>query len=249
MGRESSNLNRIAVRPQQGLSLVEVLIAVVTLSVAMLGVMGALSYGVLATDYAGAYTEANQYGRELVEAIRVNQIAFDDPDTGTDDALRLKIFNTDGVPRPALDSAPFDGSDVLYPNLSPSAAGRFRRNIQVTMIDPKLARIEAHVYWDANGEEKNVEFVAFSRDYIGSSGSGVTGGNGTTGGNGNGGNGGNTTTGGNGNGGNGGNTTGGNTTGGNTTGGNGNGNGSTGNGNGGNGNGGNGGNGNGNGGR
>ena len=48
----------------RGITLVEVMIAVVVLSVATLGVMGALTYGVVSNEYAGTYSEANHAARE-----------------------------------------------------------------------------------------------------------------------------------------------------------------------------------------
>jgi prepilin-type N-terminal cleavage/methylation domain-containing protein len=161
---------------RNGFSLVEVMFAIAVLSVAVLGVVGALSYGIVANEYAGTYSEANQLAREVVESVRAEQIAFEAPGT----SIYTDTFDST---KKAIGSPPFDGSYVTLPDLS--GQDRFSRRVTRTEVNPQLTRIEATVSWEQKGAEKEVTVVAFSRDYLG--GTGTTTGNGSGGsGNGNG---------------------------------------------------------------
>lgn len=155
------------------MTLVEVLIGVVVLSIATLGVMGSLTYGVVSNEYAGTYSEANQMAREIVEGVRAEQIAFVEDD---EPALYNSVFDPTKKP---IESAPFDGSYLTLPDLRVGdRVQRFDRVVRVTELDDQLSQIEATVYWEMKNVEKSVTVVALSRDYLG--GTGTTAGGGTT---------------------------------------------------------------------
>jgi len=148
--------------------MVEVLIAVAVLSIASLGVMGVLTYGVVAGDSAGDFSTATQYGRELVENIRVDSInlsPFDAP---------AGLGNGSDSERVALNAPPFDQPLMNVPD-----DARFRRNIQIVAwpgggaVTPNtpLVRIRVRVFWDSPDQqqtsrkgERMAETVAFLRN-------------------------------------------------------------------------------------
>lgn len=146
--------------------MVEVLVSVAVLSIASLGVMGVLTYGIVAGDSAGDFSTATQYGRELVENIRVDNInlsPFQAP---------AGLRNTSDTERVALNAPPFD-----QPLMNVPADPRFRRNIEIVAwpgagavtANTPLVRIRARVYWDsdstvARSGERMAETVAFLRN-------------------------------------------------------------------------------------
>lgn len=141
---------------KRGFSMIEVMFSVASLAVASLGVLGVLTFGAVAGDSAGDFSQATQLGREIVENIRVDRLNLDpfDPPAGLVDA--------DLTARTDLNAAPFDPAYMGLP-----ADSRFKRNIQITEIDPdRLAKIEVRVYWVRNGKERHVETSAFARSGI-----------------------------------------------------------------------------------
>lgn len=136
-----------------GFTLVEVMFSVASLSIASLGVMSVITFGAVAGDTAGTYSEATQLGREVIENIRIDRFGFDpfNPPAGLED--------TNLSARTDLRAAPFDGANVSLPN-----DARFKRNIQIEEIDPdRFAKISVRVYWIQNGKEKSVETIAYAR--------------------------------------------------------------------------------------
>ena len=136
-----------------GFTLIEVMFSVAALSIASLGVMSVLTYGAVAGDTAGTFSQATQLGREVVENIRVDRFGFDpfNPPAGLVDA--------DLNARTALKAAPFDSALVSLPD-----DPRFKRNIQITEIEAdRFAKISVRIYWEQNGNEKYVETIAYAR--------------------------------------------------------------------------------------
>jgi type II secretory pathway pseudopilin PulG len=148
--------------------MVEVLVSVGVLSIASLGVMGVLTYGLMAGDAAGNFSTATQLGREMIEIVRTDRTNFDlFPPTDAPAGL----IDSGPTTRTPLAAAPFDqpvyglvddpataGVTEGIPNV-----GRFTRNVQVTAINSRFNRIQVRIYWIQNGVEKMVETVAFQR--------------------------------------------------------------------------------------
>lgn len=133
----------------------EVLFSVVILSIAAMGVMGVLTFGVVAGDTAGNISTANQIGREMIENIRVNE-AF----RTTSPQYNPDFFNDAETDRVALNAAPFDAENEYTVFNNP----RFSRNIQITAIPEQgLDRIQIRIFWEQNGAEKTSETIAFQR--------------------------------------------------------------------------------------
>ena len=141
-------------RKKGGFTLIEVMFSVASLAVASLGVLSVLTFGHVAGDSAGTYSEGTQLSREIIENIRVDKLNFDpfNPPAG--------LISADLSQRTNLDAAPFDAPGVSLPSNE-----RFKRNIQITEIEPdRFARVQVRVYWNSQqGKEKYVETVAFVR--------------------------------------------------------------------------------------
>lgn len=149
--------------------MVEVLIAVGVLSVASLGVMGVLTFGLMAGDTAGNFSSATQLGREVIEIIRIDG--------------NIRLFPLSSAPAGLIDASPSTRTPLTAPPLdkvyyglvddpnTPAIEGipnveRFTRNIQVTAIDQRFNRIQVRIYWIQGGTEKWVETVAFQRSGV-----------------------------------------------------------------------------------
>jgi hypothetical protein len=133
--------------------MVEVLIAVAVLAIASLGVMGVLTYGVVAGDSAGDFSAATQYGRELIENIRMDNTNLNcfPPAAG--------LVSADDDAREALNAPPFDKPEMNVPGDT-----KFKRNIEILAwpnsgdaitADTELVRIRVRVYWGSPGQAGN----------------------------------------------------------------------------------------------
>ena len=146
------------------------MIAVAVLSIACLGVMGVLTYGVMAGSSAGDVTTATQYSREIIEHIRIGGV--DVFDAGGPEAGLLSVDDSE---RTALDAAPLDADQ--YGALELPADSRFTRNIQIlswpdggTTVDDEtdMVRVRVRLYWGGNGQnavdgERMTETIALLR--------------------------------------------------------------------------------------
>ncbi len=157
--------------------MVEVLYSVAILSIALLGVMSAITYGLTAADSAGNFSTASRLGREIVEVIRTNPISLPLFGPPPSNALPASVapaglIDTGGVnqmPRRRLADAPLN-NPVFGLNLAPDGGQLDRtshRNIQVVAVRPGfLNRVHVRVYWEQNGKEKFVETVAYLRNTL-----------------------------------------------------------------------------------
>ena len=129
---------------------------------ALLGVLSVFAFGVRAQHTGGRTTEAINYCRELMEAIRVRNFAFQSwPSLPTAASGVNAAAATDRV---ALDAFPFNGGDIAIP-----ANTNFTRNIQMTKLatsgyQANVVVITVKVYWVDRGKEREVALQAFARN-------------------------------------------------------------------------------------
>ena len=134
---------------KRGFTMIEVVFSVAALAVASLGVLGVLTFGALAGDSASDFSTSTQLGRQFIENIRADRFSLDpfDPPAGLVDS---------GDTRTDIDASPF--TNLISPD------DRFKRNIQITEIDPdRLVQISVRIFWTRNGKERSVETTALAR--------------------------------------------------------------------------------------
>lgn len=135
---------------QPGFSLLETMIAVVVITIAILGLLAGFAYGISSNDHAQRMVVAGGHASQVMDLIRSNNLAWDD--TSLNDA--------DPDTRKALDAAPLSQA---------AAADGYTRNVQVTQgigADHKagIARVVVRVFWEEKGVEKSVMLTGFSID-------------------------------------------------------------------------------------
>lgn len=147
-------------RSRGGFTLIEVMFSVASLAVASLGVLSVLTFGALAGDRAGEFSQATQLGREIVENIRVDRFNYD-PFKPLAQLQASGLVNASLNDRSELTAPPFDNPSLSSLPDDP----RFKRNIQITQPDVgSLARIQVRVYFQGSkGKEQFVETVAYAR--------------------------------------------------------------------------------------
>ena len=141
-----------------GFSLIEVMIAIAALSVAVLGVMGSLTFGVVAGNSASNFSQATHLAREIAENIRVDRFIADpfNPPPG--------LVDVDPNVRTILKAPPFDQEGSSLASFRDVDASIFRRNIQIIDVDPgRLVNIRVKVFWTQQSKERFVEVTAVAR--------------------------------------------------------------------------------------
>jgi prepilin-type N-terminal cleavage/methylation domain-containing protein len=137
----------------RGLSLIEVLIVMAVVSIGMLGAMSVFYWGLRAGTEGAQMTEAINYSRDLLEAIRVRNLAF-----GTGAAITT---DPDLLGSHPLDFAPF--TDL---NLPPPEKTVFHREISISRLgtgyEARIARINVATVWDIKGRTKRVEIEGYA---------------------------------------------------------------------------------------
>lgn len=128
-------------------SLSEILISLAVLSVGMLGLMAAMLYGSRGAEHARRVTEANNYARQIVEIIRIRNVANDAAATDSGQV--------------ALNAGNYNGAWGVMP-----ANTDYRRQVTCSLISTasgvSLYNIRVRVFWDSSGQgvERSVDLVA-----------------------------------------------------------------------------------------
>ncbi len=151
-----------------GFSQVELLIAVAVLAVGILGVFASFAFGLQSTRFSGQMSQAIAWNRQLIEMIRVRNLAFspDIPPSGSglnDPAL------TSGVDPEATFRSLRDLNAPPFLNDLPLGTG-FKRRIQIRRLSPdandyhnRIAEITVTVYWMDGGRLREVTLKALHR--------------------------------------------------------------------------------------
>ncbi len=135
----------LARKRSRGLSLLEMMFVVMVVSVGFLGTMSVLAWGLKAGDEGARMTEAINYSRDMLEIIRVRNLAFSGPNTVT--------TNTDLLGTHTLDHPPFNTENL------PGATSPFRREIAISRVaatgyEARMVTIQVTTTWEAKGGRK-----------------------------------------------------------------------------------------------
>ncbi len=153
-----------------GFSQVELAVAVVVLAVGILGVVASFTFGLQSTRFSGQMSRALAWNRQLIEMIRVRNLAF------TPDIPPSTSGLNDGpAPSTGTDEARFrnlrDLNDAPFLNDLPLGTG-FKRRIQIRRLGStsaadkyrqRIAEITVTVYWMDNGRLREVTMKALHR--------------------------------------------------------------------------------------
>ncbi len=139
---------------QKGFSLVELLVVIVVVSVALLGILASLAFGLNASDHAQRMTQATNLAREAITLLRDNNVAFT---PALKDPITAKGKDwIDNFPSP-LDSLPKDTNMKMKVDITTSLGTGYKAN---------LARIQVTIFWTIKGHEKHIDLVAYQRKPI-----------------------------------------------------------------------------------
>lgn len=167
MRRERPGIIRRPSRPG-GFSQVELAIAIVVLAVGILGVFASFAFGLQSTRFSGQMSRAIAWNRQVIEMIRVRNLAFT-PDLPTS----ASGLNDPPLPEVGSAEAKFLSLRELnappFLNDLPLGTG-FRRRIQIRRLsdDPgnyhhRIVQILVTVYWMDNGRLREVTLKALHR--------------------------------------------------------------------------------------
>jgi len=153
---------RLAKRRPRGFSQVEVALAVVVLSVGLLGVFASFAYGLRSSKSSARLTEATNYGRQMIEIIRSRNLPFA---RGMPPPPEFALNDPPGLPLEALPNL----EAPPYANDFPPNTG-FRRHVQVfrevsAASDYRydVAEIRVRILWKEGDRTRQVEMTAHHR--------------------------------------------------------------------------------------
>ena len=140
-------------RRKLGLTLLEVLIVLAVVSVGLIGTMSVFYWGLSAGEQGASMTQAINYCREILEGIRVRNLAFAGANTITTDSNLLGTHQ--------LAAAPLN--TFGFPTNT-----KYRREIKINRksssgYEARIAVINVSVVWDTkNGKTKRVEMEGYA---------------------------------------------------------------------------------------
>lgn len=136
-------------RDRRGFSLIEILIAVAVLAIGILSVLGSMTYGTRTVELGIHTSEGLRYAREVIDLIRVRNLAF----TGS-------LSGLDGVRTP-LDAPPFQFD--LPPDTGFSRSIRLEKLARTDGRETDaLMKVSVTVYW-ADAVERSTQLEAYCR--------------------------------------------------------------------------------------
>lgn len=163
-------------RSRSGFSLIEILIAIVVLAIGIMGVLGALTYGLKAGEYSSRTTQATNLSRRLLERVLVDQAWNGNALKGSEG----KFDPNDQATWTAVDASPYSGMfadagdrTLYYRQIQFFHLGDAdpdgeviddKINSASTWENDTLARVKVTVtYFDKNGIPKSVSTWAYCR--------------------------------------------------------------------------------------
>jgi prepilin-type N-terminal cleavage/methylation domain-containing protein len=160
-------------RRKQGISLIELLIAIFVIAVGVLGTVSALWYGIRSEKYSERRSNAVSQSRELLNAMKAQQYPFAGSDV-VNSVSWLTIgshlndgdYDNDGdddSSRRAFNEYPFE-------NLYPTNEFNFERRIEMKRLSNNvnnyqndLVAIKVSIFWNEGRHEKEVTLWGYSR--------------------------------------------------------------------------------------
>lgn len=151
-------------------TITEVLIAIGVTSVALLGILSAIAFGLFSTNHAGRTTQANNLARHTLELIRTRNLPFTFATIPPGNGDGLNDTNTQ---RRAMTDPPFvpadfaDSGGKVFPDLQ-----TYQRNIQMEPVKPgtytnngsaTLMRIKISIFWTERTVERSVTIYGYHR--------------------------------------------------------------------------------------
>lgn len=137
----------------KGFTLVEILIVVGVVAIGLLGTMSVFFWGIRAGEEGARMSQAINYSREMLEAIRVRNLAFAGTNTITSDANLLGVHDLDHMP---LDTLGLPTNSI------------FKREITITRLgtsgyQARIAVINVKTTWTTkSGREKSAEIEGYA---------------------------------------------------------------------------------------
>ena len=139
----------------RGFSLIEVLVATAVMSLGMLALFAAITYGVKANRHGELSGEATNLGREILALIRGRGWA--------DDATKLPMLkDAPGVRKP-VDAPPFQD------DLNKYAGSIYQRNVRVERLAPlgsfehDLASLKVTIFWVEGKRAQQLPLETYQR--------------------------------------------------------------------------------------
>ncbi|MBS2040703.1 prepilin-type N-terminal cleavage/methylation domain-containing protein [bacterium] len=139
----------------KGFSLVEVLVAVLMMSVSLLALYAAMTYGVRANHHGLLLSEATNAGREILSLVKGRGWAGD-PNLQS-------VLNDPVDARLSLNAPPFEEDLAAY------ASSRLKRNLSVRRLAPvgtfehELVSLKVVIYWDEGRRQNSLPLETYSR--------------------------------------------------------------------------------------
>lgn len=146
----------------RGFTLVEVIVSLTLISIALLGVMGAIAYGTKHSGSGEELTEATHIARAYLSYIQEATL-LDTAPAGTDgwiDEVSSGLNDPVEGLRP-LDDSPFGAGSGL--DFRPAQIEKYRRRIRSQRVSDdladhrfNLARVQVTIFWESKQGERNV---------------------------------------------------------------------------------------------
>lgn len=148
-------------RAKQGFSIIEILIAIVVITIGVMGVLGALAFGLQSTDSSERLGKAVQISRKIMEQALINGPAVSESVQPINAGSYGALFN---VPGASLTTQDFQNYTRQIEWL-PLSGEELVTGIPNGWESQGLQKCRVTIFYrDRSGMQKSVQCVGFSRD-------------------------------------------------------------------------------------